>query len=101
MEQIPVQVMGFPVIAHIEAQHLITQIKELLRERQDIQRLRATFPAVQYDDRAPSTVRRTREVTLQPYPVAAVEDQLLLRSNQARRTTCDRPSTRARAGQHG
>src|SRR3954467_6482887 len=100
MKQIPVQVMRFPVIAHIEAQHLITPIKELLGERQDIQRLRATFPAVQYDGRTPRTVRRTRDVALQSYPIAAVEDHFLLCSNQARRTTCDRPSTRAGAGQH-
>src|SRR3954467_7680480 len=100
MKQIPVQVMRFPVIAHIEAQHLITPIKELLGERQDIQRLRATFPAVQYDGRTTRTLRRTRDEALESYPIAAVEDHFLLCGNQARRTTCDRPSTRAGAGQH-
>ena len=100
VKQIPIEVMGFPVIAQVQPQDLEAPIEQLLRERKDIQRLRAALPAVQYDSRPAGAVERTRLETLQPHTVTTVEQQFSFEPDDTGRTSIDRSAARASTRQH-
>src|SRR5262245_46012487 len=100
MEQIAIEMMGLAMVAQIQAHHLVATIKHQLRQRQDVQRLRAALPAVHYDDRPSRTANRTGPETLQAHAITASEKHLLLGRDHAGRTLQDGAPARSGARQH-
>ncbi len=90
MKQLAVQMMGRAVVAQIQTDHVVTEIEELLRQRQHVQRIGAALPAVQHDRRVPHPSVRSRDETLQPHPVAAVEQDRLAGGDHGRSPAGDR-----------
>src|SRR5579859_768594 len=76
--------MGFAVIAKIEAHDLEPTLEQLLRKRQDVERVRTPLPTMQDHNRLAVTVGGTGNKRLQTDIVAAIEQQLLLCTEQRR-----------------
>ena len=88
------------MVAKIEPHDLEATVEELLGEGQDVERLGAAFPAVQYDSGVARSVAWAGPEALQSHAIAAVEQYLLFRGYDRSRSPGDGPSSRNGAGQH-
>ena len=68
MEQLAVQRVRAAVVAQVEADHRHAALVEELRERQQVERVRAALPAVQQDREAGRARRRIRRRTRRASP---------------------------------
>src|ERR1700761_1444694 len=100
VEQIAIQMMSFTVIAKIEAHDLEAPLEQLLGDRKNVERVRASLPTMQNDHGPAVADRRLRHKGLQAHAVATVEQHLLLRGNERSRAPRDAATTRYRARQY-
>jgi hypothetical protein len=89
------------VVAQVESHDLEATLEQHFRQRKHVQRRSAAFPAMQQDHNTSGAVRRARVETLQPDPVTAVEEKVLLGRDHRPRPTHDRAPAGIGARQHG
>jgi hypothetical protein len=83
VKELAIEMMRLAMVAKVEPYHLEAPLEELLREREDVERLCAALPAVQHHHRRTDAAVGARDEALQPHPGAAIE-QLLVRSREER-----------------